>query len=206
MRDKSWNNLDPLREYRDKCHSLVSNLDVWQCNKVTISLPPPQPFHQPQLLFISETGGAGRPGASCRWSLKKRMSGFSPTGHDVCSRMTERSGSQHCCEYLDPPLPSVPPSLLFSTLHLPPPAASPAPPCWPVMRLANQFGSLIFAQQTGEASAGSRAEEAAFLSQPPLIIFRFISWPLPLVSVSERTCADSYLNVLMLSKWLVMCK
>ncbi|XP_043969294.1 uncharacterized protein LOC122829103 isoform X2 [Gambusia affinis] len=98
MRDKSWNNLDPLREYRDKCHSLVSNLDVWQCNKVTISLPPPQPFHQPQLLFISETGGAGRPGASCRWSLKKRMSGFSPTGHDVCSRMTERSGSQHCCE------------------------------------------------------------------------------------------------------------
>lgn len=107
---------------------------------------------------------------------------------------------------LDPPLPSIPPSLLFSTLHLPPPAASPAPPCWPVMRLANQFGSLIFAQQTGEASAGSRAEEAAFLSQPPLIIFRFISWPLPLVSVSERTCADSYLNVLMLSKWLVMCK
>ncbi len=125
------------------------------------------------------------------------------------------------------PLPSIPPppSLHFSTLSLsspkpnslvpPPPSTPPHPPSSISTSLlaSNVAGKPIWQSHLCPKDGGG-LQRAHFwlcrggrarvcLSQPTLIIFRFIWWPLP---VFLCQCVGVCMRVCMVSKWLLMCK
>lgn len=109
-------------------------------------------------------------------------------------------------------LPSIPPP---PSLHLssPKPNSPPIPPISTSLLASNVAGKPIWQSHLCQKDGGGlqrahfwlqrRFRVRVCLSQPALIIFRCIWWPLPLFSCQHpRVC----IRVCMLSKWLIMCK